>query len=375
MEFLQGTNLITATIIGSIMVPAVLQFIKLFKTIFERLVRKLTIWLVVNQEENWNGYYAMATFCNKYQVWKTELRAIDPGSINSNKTNAMFTSSGVGIIKYQGKYFVFSMYTEDYGLSKKPVIGIYRFGLPSTVEALFASIYTEAMSCYLRPPTNLIAMQYPSGRVLVPNRPISTLAHGHKILNVFDRLRSFVTQEPLYNKLGITYKCNILLYGLPGTGKSSLAKAIATEFNLPIYIMSASYSKEQTLEVINQCKVDPGRFILLIEDVDAHQFSVNRDQHSQEGFSLSSFLNLLDGVDTPHGMIAILTTNHIDSLDDALIRPGRIDIKFEVPLVTEKEASVWASNNGLQLPVTSWPIAGSSLSAAILASYNNPDNR
>jgi ATP-dependent 26S proteasome regulatory subunit len=79
------------------------------------------------------------------------------------------------------------------------------------------------------------------------------------------------------------------------------------------------------------------RSMLLLEDVDVFHAAKVRDDNN--GVSLSGLLNSLDGVATPHGLITVMTTNDKSALDDALIRPGRIDRTEEIGMLDEDQAS------------------------------------
>ena len=80
----------------------------------------------------------------------------------------------------------------------------------------------------------------------------------------------------------------------------------------------------------------PQRSLLLIEDVDA--FFRDRDAaHSQVRLSFSGFLNALDGVATQEGTVLVMTTNHVEHLDPALIRAGRIDERVELDYADEDQ--------------------------------------
>ncbi|RDH26960.1 P-loop containing nucleoside triphosphate hydrolase protein [Aspergillus welwitschiae] len=103
-----------------------------------------------------------------------------------------------------------------------------------------------------------------------------------------------------YAERGIPYKRGYLLYGPPGTGKSSFSLSLAGKHELDIYTL---------------------------QFVDAGQ-----ESESKSAVTLSGLLNVLDGVSSPEGRILIMTTNHIEYLDEALIRPGRSDKKVHFKL-------------------------------------------
>jgi chaperone BCS1 len=152
------------------------------------------------------------------------------------------------------------------------------------------------------------------------------------------------TSQRWYSNRDIPYRRGYLLYGPPGTGKSSLSKSIAGRFGLDIYILNLSAINEASLTSLF-AKL-PSRCVILLEDVDA--VSSNRDAETEDSrqavapsrerkpasgkVSLSAILNAIDGVASQEGRILIMTTNHITRLDEALIRPGRVDKKIELGL-------------------------------------------
>jgi chaperone BCS1 len=154
------------------------------------------------------------------------------------------------------------------------------------------------------------------------------------------------TSQRWYSNRDIPYRRGYLLYGPPGTGKSSLSKSIAGRFALDIYILSLSTINEANLTSLF-AKL-PSRCVVLLEDVDA--VSSNRDAETEDSHqivapsrerkpgkvSLSAILNVIDGVGSQEGRILIMTTNHITRLDEALIRPGRVDKKVELGLADKE---------------------------------------
>lgn len=141
------------------------------------------------------------------------------------------------------------------------------------------------------------------------------------------------------------YRRGHLYYGPPGTGKTSLSFALAGKFRLAIHCMSLSDQTltDDDLGLLFHRLPDP--CIVLLEDIDATSFirkrttvnSSNAGPEEGQGILLSGLLNAMDGVASPEGVVLIMTTNHPEKLDDALIRDGRVDLKVQFGLPQKKE--------------------------------------
>jgi chaperone BCS1 len=162
-----------------------------------------------------------------------------------------------------------------------------------------------------------------------------------------------------YANRGIPWRRGFLFYGNPGTGKTSFSNALAGHLNLNIYMISLSNTSlnDSMLEILFEQL--PSKCIVLLEDIDSagiqrenmrqqvlkaarrssrrysHEFT---DEHGNPisaerfvsrigGVTLSGLLNVLDGIHSKEGHVTIMTSNSPDSLDPALVRPGRIDRK------------------------------------------------
>ncbi len=153
---------------------------------------------------------------------------------------------------------------------------------------------------------------------------------------VLDDIKEFFKKEKWYNKMGIPYRRGYLLYGCPGTGKTSLVKALAGELDIPIYILNIS--KDMKEDKFQSLISDvPQKSIIVIEDIDC-LFTKKRKIDKKYNITFKTILNSIDGLISPYGTLLFLTTNHKLKLDDALIRPGRIDRQYKIDKMDKEQA-------------------------------------
>ena len=159
----------------------------------------------------------------------------------------------------------------------------------------------------------------------------------------------FLRNPAKFSRIGARIPKGVLLVGMPGTGKTLLAKAIAGEANVPFFHMSGSDFVEMFVGV-GASRVrdlfEQGRrhapCILFIDELDA----VGRTRgagygggHDEREQTLNQMLVEMDGFDTKDGVIIIAATNRPDVLDPALLRPGRFDrqVVVDMPDVKGRE--------------------------------------
>lgn len=215
----------------------------------------------------------------------------------------------------------------------------------------------------------------------VPLRPFSTIAlDSDKRDEIVRHLDIFKNSKQEFSHVGLPYKKTFLLYGPPGTGKTSLAKAMAVHTDRNVYVLN-----------LNNIQGDIGRLLarasgglVLIEDIDTFSFSKEREMSSEgtyndilKGITLSEFLNGLDGVAPLHDIIIAITTNHLEKLDAALIRKGRVDHLIEISLVDDTAIKDYLHTlfPDYKIPkdVTFPPIHGALLNSALQYNLNDPD--
>jgi hypothetical protein len=200
-------------------------------------------------------------------------------------------------------------------------------------ERIFTKFITEATN-FVKPVNDYqMAVQIydPKGgwRFIsnLPRRPMDTIyldpIAKQKLLN---DITAFIADEDDYVKFGIPYKRCYLFHGKIGSGKSSLIFALASllKRNIAIFNFSVGVTDPMFISAISQLTSDK---ILVLEDLDA--LFVDRSPTETNNVSFSALLNVLDGVCRKSGLITFITSNHVDRIDPALLRPGRIDYIME----------------------------------------------
>lgn len=166
-----------------------------------------------------------------------------------------------------------------------------------------------------------------------------------KIMSYID---NWVNNIPTYYKYGITPKLSILLYGDPGTGKSTFTKAVAKYLGIEtIYSVSPDYfSDKENKRGVGRYRY--AQYVTSIDDIDCICKSRENDESNENNQVLSSLLEFLDNPPTFYykakdGLyypisIVIATTNYFDRLDNAVKRYGRFDLKIEMNLFDRSQA-------------------------------------
>ena len=168
-------------------------------------------------------------------------------------------------------------------------------------------------------------------------RPWDTIITQDNIKeDILKDLVDFLNSKELYNARGISHRKGYLLYGPPGTGKSTLIAALADKLRLNLCVVELNSDDMTDSRLITQLSKTPGRSIVVMEEIDMAlpskdrrmQIEKKKEELRQYGpvskISLGGVLSALDGLCTAESQIVIMTTNYIQDLDPALIRPGRL---------------------------------------------------
>ncbi|BAT83417.1 hypothetical protein LR48_Vigan03g028600 [Vigna angularis] len=184
---------------------------------------------------------------------------------------------------------------------------------------------------------------------------------------IIDDLLTFKNGKEYYDKIGKAWKRGYLLYGPPGTGKSTMIAAMANFLYYDVYDLELTAVKDNT-QLRSLLIETTSKSIIVIEDIDCSidltgkrvvkkekeksedaKDPVNKaeeEDNKESKVTLSGLLNCIDGIwsGCAGERIIIFTTNHVDKLDPALIRSGRMDKKIELSYCCYEAFKVLAKN-------------------------------
>ncbi|KAF7340565.1 p-loop containing nucleoside triphosphate hydrolase protein [Mycena sanguinolenta] len=249
-------------------------------------------------------------------------------------------------------------------LGHKQVLEAEQSQLHSSKREVLSDLINSAKQKYLEHGTSRVTVHLTDkygnwGKTMTKSRrAFSTLVLPADIKEmILADAQEFLESEKYYKMAGIPHRRGYLLHGAPGTGKSSTVHAIES-----LASKSISYPWQTLALTITHWGISsvipPSRCILLIEDIDcAFPSREDPDEDEEEdeepqrdrngnpiprhrmlppksAVTLSGLLNVLDSVSSEEGRITFATTNHIENLDPALIRAGRMDLKIKYSLAT-----------------------------------------
>ncbi len=201
----------------------------------------------------------------------------------------------------------------------------------------------------------------------IPTTRFLDVAANEEALQSMRDLISFIREPEQYAQMGARIPRGVLLYGMPGTGKTLLARALAGEANVPFFAVNGADFMEMYVGVgasrirsLFEKAKKAKNAVIFIDEIDA--IGKRRDNRSDEREqTLNALLSEMSGFELREGIVVLAATNRIDVLDEALLRAGRFDRHVEVPLPSllerEKILQVHARNKPFSADISFHDIA------------------
>lgn len=171
--------------------------------------------------------------------------------------------------------------------------------------------------------------------------------------NIHDEIREHIDNwekcADTFRERGLTHKTGILVYGKAGTGKSTLARALASELNYSlISIDTSTFDNINLIELTNAINNDNMKAIIFIDEIDAiFKSRDDGDTTDAQKARVNKLLTFLDGVNSPNNCIFLATTNYYNKLDAAVKRKGRFDKVIELTDINKETAFKMCKSFGL----------------------------
>jgi chaperone BCS1 len=320
------------------------------------IVSQTTLSITVKDED---AAFAWVKQWFAEQKFLKRIRRVDLDTTVRNQNLALIPAPGRHWFWYRGRPFLVDFYrsedTRGWTPKRSELLVFQTIGRDQSLLKLFV---TEIASCHKkheRVRSSLYVYSEYWNTVEGYNARLLDsviLQTGERERLVVD-IEKFKSSKARYRHLGVPYHRGYLLYGPPGTGKTSLVSAIAGKFAMSIYAINLTDFTDRSLtKAMND--VPPGS-VVLFEDVDC-MIASNPRSHAEKpsaadprekpedkaavqkfGVTLSGLLNVLDGFHAPDDVLYMLTTNKIEALDPALLRPGRIDYRLYLGVASEEQ--------------------------------------
>jgi chaperone BCS1 len=324
--------------------------------IWEWMVEQSTLMITVKDDD---AAFVWVKEWFLEQRFLTRIRRVDLDTAMRNERIAMIPAPGTHWFWYGGRPFLVYFYrTENTRERTGRRLESLRFRTLGRQRAFLQRFVDEVVTCHMRRlGVQSSLFTYNDGWDLAegyaPRVLDSVVLQPREKEHLVEDIEKFRRSKLRYARLGIPYHRGYLFYGPPGTGKTSLVSALAANFGLSIYLINLGDFNDRTLmNAVNQ--VTPNS-VLLFEDIDcmksgkarvaasagANNGTQARDEKEtvaeRNGVTLSGLLNALDGFYAPTNVLFMMTTNRIETLDEALLRPGRIDYKLYLGKATERQ--------------------------------------
>ncbi len=294
----------------------------------ESIVFTLAEDVAVDEEPAWS-------LGNNYRVYQTGLVQAD------NELVTRLIDSGV-------------TFQEVYPDAPNPILSLLLgYGLPLIIFIVLGRVLMNNMA---KRAGNMNSMQFgkSGARVYVPEeaekKTFKDVAGQEEAKDSLMEIVDFLHDPRKYNEIGASCPKGVLLVGPPGTGKTLLAKAVAGEAQVPFFSIAGSefvqmfvgMGANKVRDLFKQAQ-EKAPCIVFIDEIDT--IGKKRDGGGLSGNdereqTLNQLLTEMDGFDSKKGVVILAATNRPDSLDPALLRPGRFDrrVTVELPDLAGREA-------------------------------------
>ncbi len=317
-------SMMALAIMGSV-VGAVIGVVRYApKLIFQLIQRRWAVSVTTRDQEliRWLGYWMAQSDYGQVCQW------LDARTIHADDGLRAVIMPGFGMhsFKQDGVRYWLDHALEDQGVAgKKSLLTIKTIGKGrEPLEVLIGHAVGLANEEHRN--KNVTYVNDKNGwwmRVrLSPRRSMNSLFLREGLFDeIIGDANGFLRGSDRYLNRGLPYRRGYLLHGPPGNGKSTIIQVLATELNLPIYLLSLTEPEMTDNSLALALGRTPDRCLLVIEDFE----KIDMDQTD---ITVSGLLNAIDGPLASEGRLLVITANEPDAINKYFLRPGRVDCRW-----------------------------------------------
>lgn len=323
---LKTNQFFSAAFVGSLITGSFIYLKAVPAWIWSKIIRHTSYTITIYQNDRF--FYLFEDWFNK--KYPQTYRNVQ---VKYEDKNIKYEQESVNVwFWYKNRYIQISNSKEridnassvtDRYFSKYTIFGIFA---KKQLQSLIKEVYDSEEKNENKLTIRILYNNGGAYSIYVNPKPLHKVIINEKIKSdLISYIDNFKNGQKWYNDRQVRYKTGILLEGEPGNGKTSLALSIAQHLGYQYLSVNLADLAVPLDNISSQCNQ---KFVIVFEDIDV---CFNMRESSNPTVSFDSMLKILDGYCLDENIIIILTTNHIEKLDPALIRAGRIDKIVNIP--------------------------------------------